>query len=269
MLPLNDTAIVFVNRDFALLLGLLVLFAFGVRVVRRSFPGFLTKPALIRWPVDFIVGGFWEILIIFILRAFFCEMYLIPSGSMQPTVYPGDLVLVNKFAYGIKAPATNTTLIEWGHPEYGDPVVFLDPSQPTVRKMIKRLIARGGDHVKVQGDVVWLNGQQIPRTFLYQSYEYLTPKSPRVETRFYEQQVGQRQFVIESIPALKRSNLDVELTVPQGYYFVLGDNRDNSIDSRYWGLVPERFLCGKAQYVLLSFGKTEGQSNWDRVGGLA
>lgn len=268
MLPLNDSDLLFINRDFAALLGFLVLFCAFVRLVRLKCPSFCMTPWFLRGPVNFIVQGSLEILIIFIIRAFFCEMYLIPSGSMQPTVYPGDLVLVNKFAYGIKMPGTNHTLVEWGHPEPGEPVVFLDPAQPTVRKMIKRVIARGGDHIKIDKERIWLNGQELSRDFLYQSFEYLNPELPRFETRFYEQKAGQRSFVIESLPALQK-DINVDMAIPEGYYFVLGDNRDNSIDSRYWGLVPERFLCGKAQYVLMSFGKTEERQDFSRLGKIS
>lgn len=267
MLPLNDSNIMFVNRDFAALLGLLVFFCFFVRLVRLKYPEFLMSPSLVSVPVNFIVNGFLEIFIIFIIRAFFFEMYLIPSGSMQPTVYPGDLVLVNKFSYGLKIPGTNETFFQWGQPEYGDAVVFLDPTQPTVRKMIKRMVARGGDHIKIESERVWLNGQELSREFLYQSFEYVVPQLPRFENHFYQQKLPNRSFVIESIPALQKK-ISIEMTIPKGYYFVLGDNRDNSIDSRYWGLVPERFLCGKAQYILMSFGQTEERQSFDRIGKL-
>jgi signal peptidase I len=268
MLPLNDSAILFINRDFAALLGLIVVFCVIVRAVRYLKPNFLKSHWLIQAPTDFLVSGFWEILIIFIIRAFFFEMYLIPSGSMQPTVYPGDLVLVNKFAYGLKFPGTNTLLWANQGPDYGDPVVFLDPVQPTVRKMIKRVIAKGGDRLVVNDDKIVLNGHEISSDFLYRSFEYLSSQHPRVETLFYEQKLGSHVVTIETIPSIRRHK-EIDITIPQGYYFVMGDNRDNSLDSRYWGLVPERFVCGKAQYVLFSFGKTEEQHSLQRFGRLS
>ncbi|NBX72044.1 signal peptidase I [bacterium] len=269
-LLLNDTNIIFVNRDFAFYLTILVVVCAIAKTIKRYYPAFLDRPAFINQTIRFIGITFWELLAVLIIRGFFYEMYLIPSGSMQPSLYPGDFVLVNKYEYGFKVPGLNTTIAAFHPPERGDVVVFLQPDKPTQRKMIKRMIGLPGDHIKVEGQKLTINGQLMATEFKNQSYEYLSlpqHQKIRIDTYFHEQKLGSHDVVIETIPALHKP-FDLDFIVPQGHYFVLGDNRDNSQDSRYWGFVPERFLCGKAQYVILSFSWKDYQVSFKRVGRL-
>jgi signal peptidase I len=134
-------------------------------------------------------------------------------------------------------------------------VVFLEPQQPTKRKMIKRVIGLPGDHIQFHGDELFINDQLVPQNFLYKSFEYIAlpqDKKIRVDTYFYEQSLGTHNVVIESIPSLHQ-HFDFDFIVPQGHYFVMGDNRDNSQDSRYWGFVPEANLVGKAIFIWMNF----------------
>jgi signal peptidase I len=268
-LSLNDVEITFVNRDFAFYLSITVLVCIVCKGISRVYPNFLSKPGFVKSIRDFIGSSFWELVAVLIIRAFFYEMYLIPSGSMQPSLYPGDLILVNKYAFGFKVPGTNMMLKAVNHPARGDVVVFLEPKQPTQRKMIKRAIGLPGDHVQITDHCVKVNGEELSHDFLHKTFEYLGSGSQkvRVDALFYQQQLGNHSVVIEQVPAVQR-HFDLDFIVPQGHYFVMGDNRDNSQDSRYWGFVPERFLCGKAQLVLFSFGSREQRFSLERVGSI-
>lgn len=266
-LPLNDSNVFWINRDIALLLGLFFALSLFLRFSRKT----------ITWPIlgsvaQFFKDSTWEIGAIFILRSFFYEMYIIPSSSMQPTVYPGDVILVSKSSYGFRMPGTNTLLSSAQQPERGDIVVFLDPEIPTQRKMIKRMIGLPGDHIKIAKGQLFINGQLIEDHFVSQGFEYLPSSeygSMKVQVQYFDQSLGQHTFRIQRTPMLENPELQaIELIVPQNHYFVMGDNRENSKDSRYIGFVPERFLCGKAQYVLMSFGRPHGYYEWDRLGAL-
>jgi len=264
-LPLNDSSIFLINRDIALLLGLLTLISFVLRAFRLSpqTPG-------LKQVCAFLKDSFWEIGLIFILRSLFYEMYIIPSSSMQPTVYPGDVILVNKYNYGMKIPGLNTTFYPGSQPKRGDVIVFLDPEQPTVRKMIKRVIGLPGDHLVINNEKIQINGQPLPTSYVSQGFDFLPSSqhgSVRVQTQFYKQEVDAHSVLIQQTPILE-DPIQLDLTIPQGSYFVMGDNRQNSKDSRYIGFVPERFICGQAQYVIMSFGKPHGYYEWDRVGVL-
>ena len=157
------------------------------------------------------------------------------------------------------------------HPVRGDVAVFLQPNMPTQRKMIKRIVGLPGDKITIDKQSITINGELIPLEFDHQGFEYLPvagyPEKIRVQTMFYRQKLGDRQIIVEQIPSVQRPFL-ATFEVPKGHYFVMGDNRDNSQDSRFWGFVPERFLCGKAQYVIFSFGSKEKVFSTDRIGAI-
>ncbi len=264
-LPLNESSIYFINRDIALFLGFLFVVSLSIRLFRVKSTRFGLKHVL-----SFLKDSTWEIGLIFVLRSFFYEMYIIPSSSMQPSVYPGDVILVNKYTYGMKIPGTNITFFEGTPPQRGDVVVFLDPQQPTVRKMIKRVIGLPGDHLLISKHQVIINGVAVPTQYHSQGFEYIPSAhngSVRVQTEIHNQKIDKHTLAIQRIPVLEEDFI-ISVEVPQGSYFVMGDNRENSKDSRYIGYVPERFLCGQAQYVVMSFGKPHGYYEWSRLGVL-
>ncbi|MDP2264096.1 MAG: signal peptidase I [Hydrogenophaga sp.] len=217
------------------------------------------------WWLDWTAGLFPVILAVFVLRSFLFEPFKIPSGSMIPTLHVGDLILVNKFHYGVRLPVFNTKLVENNVPERGDVMVFRYPPQPSL-DYIKRVIGVPGDEVAYLNKQLTVNGQPVTRTALPAFFD---SGSMRYSQQFTET-LGERRYNTlndEDRPAFipgatefpDRDNCrysveGVVCKVPAGHYFMMGDNRDNSLDSRYWGFVPEANIVGKAFFIWMNFG---------------
>jgi signal peptidase I len=225
------------------------------------------------WWLDWTAGLFPVIVIVFLLRSFLVEPFKIPSGSMLPTLESGDLILVNKYSYGLRVPVLDRKIVPTGEPARGDVVVFRYPPDPRI-DYIKRVVGLPGDEVAWLNKSLTLNGQPVPVAALPDYYDEdsrrytqaLTEKLGRAEHRILLRS-DRPPFVsgIEAFPnkeACRYSAEGVSCKVPPGHYFVMGDNRDNSIDSRYWGFVPDRNLKGRAFLVWMNFG------NLGRIGGF-
>ena len=205
------------------------------------------------------------ILAVFVLRSFLFEPFKIPSGSMIPTLRVGDLILVNKFHYGIRLPVFNTKVIANHEPQRGDVMVFRYPPQPSL-DYIKRVIGVPGDEVAYLNKRLTVNGQAVPHSAMP---EFFDSDSMRYTQQFGEVLDGKAYSTLnnEDRPAFVSGATDfagrdqctyslegVVCKVPAGHYFMMGDNRDNSLDSRYWGFVPESNIVGKAFFVWMNFG---------------
>jgi signal peptidase I len=218
------------------------------------------------WWLDWTAGLFPVILIVFLLRSFLFEPFKIPSGSMIPTLLVGDLILVNKFHYGVRLPVINKKIIDNNAVERGDVMVFRYPVDPR-QDYIKRVVAVPGDKVAWVNQKLQLNGQPVPTTA---QGEFFEADSLRYEPQFSEK-LGQVEHKIlvdprrqswfgpdpKTFPFADQCRYTAEgmsCTVPAGHYFVMGDNRDNSQDSRYWGFVPDENIVGKAFVVWMNFG---------------
>lgn len=216
------------------------------------------------WWVEYSVSFFPVILIVFMLRSFLVEPFKIPSGSMIPTLLIGDFILVNKFTYGIRIPVWNRKVIELGSPKRGDVVVFRNPEDPSL-DYIKRVVGLPGDRVEYQNKRLSINGQPVP---LRQIDDYLSKDRMQFTPRFTERLgTAEHEILLEddapAYGALARSfphagkchyNMSgLACTVPSGHYFFMGDNRDNSSDSRVWGFVPDQNIVGKAFFIWLNF----------------
>ena len=225
-----------------------------------------TDPDKLPTTVEYARSFFPIFLIVLLLRAFLVEPFRIPSGSMMPTLLVGDFILVNKFAYGIRMPVTKQKLIELGEPDRGDIVVFRWPKNPRL-DYIKRVVGLPGDRIRYQKKTLFINGEPAPIEVVgqYQPEGSGMRALGSVEGR---ETLGDMQHSILVNPMAADFSPSCgflgyrEVTVPDGHFLMVGDNRDDSNDGRCWGFVPEGNLVGKAFFVWLSW-------DWQRTGFIA
>jgi signal peptidase I len=198
--------------------------------------------------------------IVFILRAILFGNFNIPTGSMETTLPIGDFLIVNKTAYGVRMPFSNKVIIPTGQPKRGDIVVFHYPVYTDV-DFIKRVIGVPGDKISYIDKVLYINGKEMTQTFVRN--EIVLDDSPTDPVKIYSENLGTVKHNVIDMPWRKAMNFK-DLVVPEGMYFVMGDNRDNSADSRYWGFVPEGDLVGKAMFVWMSW-DSNASSIWNKV----
>lgn len=217
------------------------------------------------WWLDWTAGLFPVIVAVFLLRSFLFEPFKIPSGSMIPTLQIGDLILVNKFHYGIRLPVANTKVTAGNPVQRGDVMVFRYPPKPSV-DYIKRVVGVPGDEIAYLNKKLTVNGQPVASEALPDYFDESTMRYFRHER---EQLPGKTHQIIvdnerpafiagaDEFPMRENCRYSVEgvvCKVPEGHYFMMGDNRDNSLDSRYWGFVPDKNIVGKAFFVWMNFG---------------
>ena len=215
------------------------------------------------WWVEYSVSFFPVILIVFLLRSFLVEPFKIPSSSMVPTLLVGDFILVNKFTYGIRLPVVNKKVVPLHDPQRGDVMVFRYPEDPSL-DYIKRVVGVPGDRIEYRNKRLTINGNPVPEK---QVDDYLSKERMQFSKRFVETLNGvEHQILIEddapalmtpsrSFPYAANCNYNTNglaCTVPPGHYFMMGDNRDNSSDSRVWGFVPDENIVGKAFFIWLN-----------------
>jgi signal peptidase I len=226
------------------------------------------------WWLEYSASFFPVIVAVFFLRSFIAEPFRIPSGSMIPTLVVGDLILVNKYVYGIRLPIINKKVLDVGQPQRGDVMVFRFPKEPD-KDYIKRVVGLPGDRVEYIGKRLSINGVAIPTTSLP---EFLDPERRVISAQFSEKlgNVAHRVLNDQDRPAAvgpagMRAYGDacemlangIRCTVPVHSYFVMGDNRDNSLDSRFWGFVPEDNIVGKAFFIWMNFGNIKRFGSFD------
>lgn len=217
------------------------------------------------WWLDWTAGLFPVILVVFVLRSFLFEPFKIPSGSMMPTLLTGDLILVNKFTYGLRLPVINTKITDGKPPARGDVMVFRYPPKPSM-DYIKRVIGVPGDEVAYLNKKLTINGQPVSKNVLP---DFLDGDAMRLLKQFSEELDGTKHNLLndDGGPAFVQGAADfpfrencrysvegIVCKVPAGHYFMMGDNRDNSADSRYWGFVPDKNIVGRAFFVWMNFG---------------
>jgi len=217
------------------------------------------------WWLDWTAGLFPVILVVFLLRSFLFEPFKIPSGSMIPTLLVGDLILVNKYHYGVRLPVINKKIIPNNDPQRGDVMVFRYPKDTSI-DYIKRVVGVPGDEVSYRNQQLYLNGQPVPTQPLA---DFFNEETLRFEKQYAEKLAGAEHRVLvdrsrqlylpvnELFPFRENCRYSAEgvtCKVPAGHYFMMGDNRDNSMDSRFWGFVPDENIVGKAFFVWMNFG---------------
>jgi signal peptidase I len=247
-------------------------------------------PVAVPVTVDYARSFFPVALIVLLIRSFLFEPFRIPSDSMMPTLQDGDFIIVNKYDYGLRWPVLDRKFIKIGEPHRGDVVVFRFPPDPSVN-YIKRLVGLPGDHVRVFNDQLIINGEPVPM-HLDRRYDDGCYHNMRLSTETLGGHVHQMLScltpyeiiapVTDSCPRkMDRNYVCVEpdapgepdhgdspvMVVPPGHYLMIGDNRDNSYDGRYWGFVPERNLVGKATWIWFNWDlQRRGGPDWHRIG---
>lgn len=210
------------------------------------------------WLIETSKSFFPVLAIVLVLRSFLVEPFQIPSGSMLPTLEVGDFILVNKYAYGLRLPVAGTKVIEIDDPQRGDVMVFKFPGERKVN-YIKRVVGLPGDRIRYQNKQLFINDDLVPEKYL------ATLGNSKL---FSENLAGVEHQIYEDLPDPRRPfNLgEGEWIVPQGSYFVMGDNRDNSNDSRFWGFVPDELVVGKAFAIWMQWRKFSELPSFGRVG---
>ena len=256
--------------DFALIMFVLLLVTGGIWlldkfVLRAKRAAGIADP----WWIEYAKSFFPVILAVFMLRSFLVEPFKIPSGSMIPTLQVGDFILVNKFTLGIRLPIINQKIVQINDPKRGNVMVFHYPENPSV-DYIKRVVGVPGDIIIYRDKKLWVNGTEQVQQHEAE-YNYVESGLNFVHTERYSENLDGHLHPILLNPDMPSvhlnsvtefphfdscnySSAEVRCKVPEGQYFMMGDNRDNSRDSRYWGFVPDNMIVGKAFFIWMNFG---------------
>jgi signal peptidase I len=259
-----------------------------VRAARRAGRDPDAQPVPVT--VDYARSFFPVALIVLVVRSFIFEPFRIPSDSMMPTLLDGDFIIVNKYDYGLRLPVINYKFMRIGEPARGDVMVFRFPPDPSVN-YIKRVVGLPGDRVRVLNDQLIINGQPVPLRLVsryndgcyhnfrlssealgHHEHEVMSCQTPEEivvpPTASCPRQMDHNYECVEpEVPGERDHGDSQEMTVPAGHYLMIGDNRDNSYDSRYWGFVPEQNIVGKATYIWFNWDlQRSGGPNFHRIG---
>lgn len=255
--------------DFALIMFVLLLVTGGIWLLDRFILTAKRASGVAEpWWVEYAKSFFPVILIVFFIRSFLIEPFKIPSGSMIPTLQVGDFILVNKFTYGVRLPVINQKIVPLSNPQRGDVMVFRYPENPSL-DYIKRVVGLPGDSVEYRNKRLWINGVEQPQEAVG-DYNYVETGLNFVHTEKRLETLGERKHAVLINPEMPTLHLGavaefsgrencsydndmVSCKVPAGQYFMMGDNRDNSRDSRYWGFVPDNQIVGKAFFIWMNF----------------
>ncbi|ATW02048.1 signal peptidase I [Candidatus Legionella polyplacis] len=213
-----------------------------------------------KYIVNSLSSFFPAFLFIFLVRSFIFEPFYVPSGSLEPTLMVGDFIIVNKFIYGLRSPiGSGYRLLFQNKPKRGDIIVFHWPINPKLN-YVKRIIGIPGDEIVYHNKILKINKKIVKRVFL----RYEIDESSNNIVKRYREILDNKIYDIYLYPNIK--NQDFKIVIPKNYYFVMGDNRDNSFDSRFWGLVNDKYLIGKVMFVWISFYEKYHGIRWNRIG---
>ncbi|CAL7961700.1 Signal peptidase I [Gammaproteobacteria bacterium] len=250
--------------DLPFILTLLVLVSGAIALIDVLFlakkcAAHKKQPLVIEYARSF----FPMLLLVWIIRSFLIQPFRVPTGSLEPTVMPGDFIVVSQFAYGLRTPVLNIKFFNLGEPKRGDIALFRSPPNPSIL-YIKRVIGLPGDHVVYQNKILTINGHQMLQTpagmDLDVEDKFSTPVQVRVEQ--LGNNVEHKIFIKSGRNELEK----IDIVVPEGSYFMMGDNRDSSADSRSWGVMPEKNLIGRVFGVWMSWDSEGTRVRWERIG---
>lgn len=274
----EPTYVGYIRGIFLILAFLILIRVFNISIL--TILAILTLASLVVWQVDRLIFAkkrqeknikepvlveyahslFPIFVIVLIIRAFIIQPFQVPTGSLEPTIMPDDFVAVSQFAYGLRLPITGTKVIGIGEPKTGDIAVFHYPVNPRV-DFIKRVIGVPGDHIVYKDKVLYINGKEMKQTYIADGMD-IEPNGASTPVKIMREDLN---GVIHDIQVKESggATADFDFVVPAGYYFMMGDNRDNSADSRVWGFVPEKYLVGKAFVIWMSWNHG---IQWSRIG---
>jgi signal peptidase I len=251
--------------DFPLILTLLVVLSGIIYLIDVLFFATKRKATGAKQPllIEYARSFFPVLLIVLLIRSFLAQPYRVPTGSLEPTILPGDFIVVNQFAYGLRLPVLNTKILSIGEPKRGDIVLFRWPSDPRIM-FVKRVIGIPGDHIVYKDKVLTINGKVAKQKNLGMDLDQasIMPIPVQIKSENLPNSGEHKIFVRQDY----NMSGDFDLTVPADNYFMMGDNRDNSDDSRYWGFVPEKNLVGKAFGTWMSWDSRNNTVRWNRLG---
>lgn len=258
--------------DFLSLLTLVVI-GMGIFLTidyygQRHSKNLLAKKSLIekKWykKIQENIRQFFPLLLgILIIRAFILQPFRVPTGSLEPTLLPGDMIVVTQFKYGLRSPIFLYKLLSIGDPKRGDIAVFHWPANIQYY-FVKRVIGLPGDHLEYHNKVLTVNGNTWHQQAIGEGDAYDEPGAIHHQLLLRQEQLPNQPHHIFLDPTILSE--DFSLTVPKDSYFVMGDNRDHSDDSRYWGFLPDKYLVGKASFILFSWDKEKWHIRWNRIG---
>jgi signal peptidase I len=249
--------------DVPLILTLLVV-VFGLVMLLDILFWAKQRPKDAKQPllIDYSRAFFIPLLLVLIIRSFIIQPYRVPTGSLEPTILPGDFIAVNQFAYGLKLPVINTKIYAIGKPKIGDIALFRYPKNPKVI-YVKRVIGTPGDHIVYDNKVLTINGKKASQTPVGIDLDNEAHISVPVQVAVENLLGVEHQIFVRSGIHLGQY---IDIVVPPGNYFMMGDNRDDSDDSRVWGFVPEANFIGKVFAIWLSWDSENNNVRWNRVG---
>ncbi len=254
------------NFNFELILFYATLVTGGISLLdilffapRRRRAGREAMPILF----DYARSFFPVLLIVFLLRSFLYEPFRIPSGSLEPTLMTGDFILVNKYEYGVRLPVVHKKIYGKNVPQRGDIVIFRWPPNPSF-DFIKRVVGVPGDRISYVDKKLTVNGQPVPQSDIKTALAYDESGTEWNADEKSEDLLGIKHHIY--VDPQKPSHDYRDIVVPEGMYFMMGDNRDDSADSRYWGFVSDKYILGKAVLVWMSWDPNKSKVRFDRLG---
>jgi signal peptidase I len=257
------------HLDFALILTVLTLvsavFWLIERFVFRPRRQQEEEPKGVHRTVEMVGSLFPVLLLVLVFRSFLFEPFKIPSGSMIPTLWIGDFIVVNKYAYGLRLPVANTKFLEVDDPERGDIIVFRFPEDERIN-YIKRVVGVPGDTITYRDKILYLNGEPVEQSIVGDWEGVgLNRNPPGTDPVRRLEYLTEEPYSVVTYPSRRDRGVQ-SVTVPDDHYFVMGDNRDQSLDSRSWGFVPERNLVGKAVRIWMHWDCSRGCVDFSRIG---
>jgi signal peptidase I len=222
--------------------------------------------------IEYCRSFFPVLLLVWVIRSFIIQPYRVPTGSLEPTIKPGEFIAVSQFAYGLKFPIGNFKLVPVGEPKRGDIVLFYPNTTKTI--YVKRLVGLPGDKIDYHNKILTINGKVQPQKLIGHGFDYGDGPGQTQPVDIYQETLGgvvhkifRRPYSTDGqFPLESDLQGDFTFIVPKGYYFMMGDNRDNSGDSRYFGAIPERYIIGKGLGIFLSWDPVHHHFRWKRVG---